>query len=246
MRDDDGAAGGALSAFHGTARNSRGTATRPKNFPAREPSRNGSATSRKSGVKNPKGVIPSRLWLVLESAAFLYREAYGSLQAPAPPLRAGNATPSMLVAISIVRLSQALHGITSLPPFFSLVARRCHRRCRRIRPERLILELTRPVRTWEFLSAVGTRAGIFGNESGRVEAWVYPLKIFRDFHLRFHTEDRVLPAESLARTVIVRPESTTIVYTSDTFSVRETFFVPVKRTRRGHYFRSRNRISSRN
>jgi glycogen debranching enzyme len=89
------------------------------------------------------------------------------------------------------------------------------------------LELTRPVRTWEFLSAVGTRAGIFGNESGRIEAWVYPLKIFRDFHLRFHTEDRALPAESLARTIIVRPESTTIVYTSDTFSVRETFFVPV-------------------
>ena len=64
------------------------------------------------------------------------------------------------------------------------------------------LELTRPVRTWEFLSAVGTRAGIFGNESGRIEAWVYPLKIFRDFHLRFHTEDRALPAESLARTLI--------------------------------------------
>ena len=83
------------------------------------------------------------------------------------------------------------------------------------------------MRTWEFLSAVGTRAGIFGNESGRIEAWVYPLKIFRDFHLRFHTEDRALPAESLARTIIVRPESTTIVYTSDTFSVRETFFVPV-------------------
>jgi glycogen debranching enzyme len=60
-----------------------------------------------------------------------------------------------------------------------------------------------------------------------VEAWVYPLKIFRDFHLRFHTEGRVLPAESLARTIIVRPESTTILYSSDAFTVRETFFVPV-------------------
>ncbi len=89
------------------------------------------------------------------------------------------------------------------------------------------LELTRPVRTWEFLSATGSRAGIFGNESGRLEAWVYPLKIFRDFRLRFLTEDRVLDAASLARTVTVRPESTTILYTSDTFSVRETFFVPV-------------------
>jgi glycogen debranching enzyme len=89
------------------------------------------------------------------------------------------------------------------------------------------LELTRPVRSWEFLSAVGTRAGLFGNEQGTVEAWVYPLKILRNFHLRFHLDGAVLPAESLARTVIVRPESSTIVYTGDVFSVRETLFVPV-------------------
>jgi glycogen debranching enzyme len=89
------------------------------------------------------------------------------------------------------------------------------------------LELSRPVRPWEFLSAVGTRAGLLGNESGRMEAWVYPLKLLRDFRLQFHTEGRALPAEALARTLITRPESSTIVYTSDTFSVRETFFVPV-------------------
>jgi len=89
------------------------------------------------------------------------------------------------------------------------------------------LELSRPVRTWEFLSAVGTRAGLFGNEAGRMEAWVYPLKLLRDFRLQFHTEGRDLPAETLARTLITRPESSTIVYTGDTFSVRETLFVPV-------------------
>jgi GH15 family glucan-1,4-alpha-glucosidase len=93
-------------------------------------------------------------------------------------------------------------------------------------PERS-LELSRPVRPWEFLSAVGTRAGIFGNESGRVETWVYPLKLLREFHLQFHIDGRVLPAEALARTVVVRPESSTIVYGGDTFTVRETFFVPV-------------------
>ncbi|PYV67098.1 MAG: hypothetical protein DMG96_40365, partial [Acidobacteria bacterium] len=37
------------------------------------------------------------------------------------------------------------------------------------------LELTRIARPWEFLSAVGTRAGFFGNEAGNFEAWVYPL-----------------------------------------------------------------------
>jgi glycogen debranching enzyme len=90
------------------------------------------------------------------------------------------------------------------------------------------LELTRAVRPWEFLSAVGTRAGLLGNEAGRMEAWVYPLKIFRDFHLKFHVDGRTIPADSLARTLITRPESSTIVYAGDTFSVRETFFVPVR------------------
>ena len=89
------------------------------------------------------------------------------------------------------------------------------------------LELMRAVRPWEFISAVGTRAGLFGNESGNLEAWVYPLKIFRNFHLVFHVEGRALPAERLARTIIVRPGSCTIVYTGDAFTVRETLFVPV-------------------
>ena len=90
------------------------------------------------------------------------------------------------------------------------------------------LELSRAVRPWEFLPVTGTRAGLLGNESGRMEAWVYPLKIFREFHLKFHSEGRVLAAEALARTVTVRPESASILYAGDTFTVRETFFVPVQ------------------
>src|SRR6266700_5306450 len=90
------------------------------------------------------------------------------------------------------------------------------------------LELSRTARPWEFLCAVGTRAGLFGNEGGNLEAWVYPLKLFRDFHLRFLVDGHSLPAESLVRTVSIRPEASTIVYTGDTFSVKETLFVPVK------------------
>src|SRR6266705_2930864 len=89
------------------------------------------------------------------------------------------------------------------------------------------LELTRTARPWEFLSAVGTRAGFFGNEAGNFEAWVYPLKIFRNFRLRFHVDGRVIPAEALVRTVTVRPESCTIYYAADTFSVAETFLIPI-------------------
>jgi glycogen debranching enzyme len=88
------------------------------------------------------------------------------------------------------------------------------------------VELSRPVRPWEFISATGIRAGLLGTEQGTLEAWVYPLKILGNFHLQFHTEGAVLPAETLARTLIVRPESTTIVYAGDSFLVRETLFVP--------------------
>jgi glycogen debranching enzyme len=89
------------------------------------------------------------------------------------------------------------------------------------------LELSRTVRTWEFLPVVGTQAGLFGTEDGRFEAWVYPLKIVRDFHLIFHVGDRALPAETLARTLTVRPESASILYAGDSFRVRETLCVPV-------------------
>ncbi len=89
------------------------------------------------------------------------------------------------------------------------------------------LELSRPVRSWEFLPVVGTRAALFGYETGRFEAWVYPLKIFRDFHLTFHVDGRALPAESLARTLTVHPESATLLYVGDSFRVKETLFVPV-------------------
>src|SRR6202158_6269084 len=88
-------------------------------------------------------------------------------------------------------------------------------------------ELSRTIRSWEFLPIVGTRAGLFGNEAGRFESWVYPLKIFRDFRLTFHVGDRALPAESLARTLTVRPESASILYVGDSFRVRETLCVPV-------------------
>jgi len=90
------------------------------------------------------------------------------------------------------------------------------------------LELSRPVRTWEFLPLVGTRAALLGNERGQMEAWVYPLKIFRNFHLTFHVAGNAIPAEDLVRTLIVQPEAATLVYTGDNFSVRETLFVPVR------------------
>jgi len=72
-------------------------------------------------------------------------------------------------------------------------------------PPQKKLEISRAARPWEFLAAVGKRAGLFGNESGRVEACTYPLKILRDLRMTILTEGREIPAETLVRTVIARP-----------------------------------------
>jgi len=84
------------------------------------------------------------------------------------------------------------------------------------------LEISRPVRTWEFLDALGPKAGILGHEDGILEAYVYPLKIFKDLHLVFRVGGRTIPAESIARRIISRPGSYTIVYSGDEYEVRET------------------------
>lgn len=60
-----------------------------------------------------------------------------------------------------------------------------------------------------------------------MEAWVYPLKVFRDFHLTFHIGGRALPAETLSRTLTVRPECAVLLYTGDSFRITETMFVPM-------------------
>lgn len=88
-------------------------------------------------------------------------------------------------------------------------------------------QLSRAITRGQFVSAVGRRAALLGNNEGRFEAWIYPLKILRGLRLRFHIDGRILPAEPLARTVITRPESTTIVFSDGSFQVRETLFVPV-------------------
>src|SRR5579859_2491390 len=87
-------------------------------------------------------------------------------------------------------------------------------------------ELSRPARPWEFLDAVGKRSGLFGNESGQFEAWVYPLKLFRDFEVTFILENRRIPASSLVRRLTMRPEGPTLTFASDSFTVNETWLAP--------------------
>jgi glycogen debranching enzyme len=88
------------------------------------------------------------------------------------------------------------------------------------------LSISRPIRTWEFLPVVGTRAGIFGHENGTLEAWVYPMKLFRDFSLVFHVNGRHIPSAAAARTIEAFPDRVVLTYSGDEFTVNETIFVP--------------------
>jgi len=182
------------------------------------------------GVWKTKEAIPFLASPVLESGAFLYSKANEAMQAhgaagairmyitPGKPVHSQKLLRWMRQRVfGACMMATVILGIGAAAGWSQQPQEKAHE-----------LELSRAVRPWEFLPVTGTRAGLLGNESGRMEAWVYPLKILRDFHLNFHTEGRVLAAEALARTVTVRPESATILYTGDTFSVRETFFVPVR------------------
>lgn len=82
-------------------------------------------------------------------------------------------------------------------------------------------------RSWQFLDAVGPHSALLGREDGDVEAWVYPLKVFRNFRLTFRVNDEMIPGEDLPHTITTRPESTSIRYVSDTYSVCETWFAPL-------------------
>ncbi|HME05575.1 MAG TPA: hypothetical protein VKG25_00940, partial [Bryobacteraceae bacterium] len=87
-------------------------------------------------------------------------------------------------------------------------------------------QISRPVHSWEFVDATGPRAGLFGNEQGTLEAFVYPLKIFRDFRLVFHSGGHEIPAAKVARRMVSVPGVYTIVYTGDDFRVSEQLSVP--------------------
>jgi GH15 family glucan-1,4-alpha-glucosidase len=89
------------------------------------------------------------------------------------------------------------------------------------------LQLSRPVRGWEFLDATGPRAGLLGAEDGTLEAYVYPLKIFGALKLRFVSGGQIIPGESIARRISVRPGSYTITYSGDDFQADETLVAPI-------------------
>jgi hypothetical protein len=85
------------------------------------------------------------------------------------------------------------------------------------------------VRPERYMEASGRQAAFLGREDGSFEAWVYPLKVLHDFQLSFGTAAYAapIPGASLASTVDVRPETSSVRYSHAAFTVDATWFVPL-------------------
>ncbi len=90
------------------------------------------------------------------------------------------------------------------------------------------LELSGPASPWRFIHAVGEKSGLWGFENGKLEGWVYPLKIMHDFQLDFMLEGypRVFHGSDIARSVRVFPHMVQLQYSAEQFTVTETLFAP--------------------
>lgn len=91
------------------------------------------------------------------------------------------------------------------------------------------IEISRYSRPRVYFDAIGRKAGLLGNGAGTFESWIFPLKLFHDARFSVQVEGEDSPAEfsSIVETVIVRPESTTLVASGQQYTIRATFFSPV-------------------
>jgi hypothetical protein len=90
------------------------------------------------------------------------------------------------------------------------------------------LTLTRLARPGTPFDKVGRKFAVLADESGMFEAWAYPLKLFRNFEMSFLVGDSTRPikAADIVRRIAVSPETTTLTYTYQSFTVKAVYFTP--------------------
>ncbi|MGE5360746.1 MAG: hypothetical protein ACM3NQ_17150, partial [Bacteroidales bacterium] len=91
------------------------------------------------------------------------------------------------------------------------------------------IALTGAARPSRYMEASGQKAAFLGREDGSFEAWVYPLKVLHDLNLSFGVAAYAdpMPGQSLASSVDIRPETSTVRYAHASFTVDATWFVPI-------------------
>jgi hypothetical protein len=71
--------------------------------------------------------------------------------------------------------------------------------------------------------AIGKKAAVFARQDGRLEAWVWPIKILHGFRLEFQLDNmsEAVRGEQFLQSVTVTPESTTLLYVHPSFTVKQ-------------------------
>ena len=90
------------------------------------------------------------------------------------------------------------------------------------------LELSRLAQPFQYFDKIGPRAGLMGYECGVFEMWVWPWKSLRNFELQFllGTSTQPISGKDIVRTISATPEMTTLIYTYESFTVKEHILVP--------------------
>lgn len=88
--------------------------------------------------------------------------------------------------------------------------------------------LSRPAQPHQYFDRIGRRAALMGFEDGTFEAWVWPWKVLRQFHLQFllGASTQPIPARDIVRRITVTPVATEITYAYESFTVRAVYLVP--------------------
>ncbi len=87
--------------------------------------------------------------------------------------------------------------------------------------------ITQPVKPGKPLTITGARGAILGEQSGVVELWQLPVKVFSNLHLRADIDGYTVPLElnPAAATVEVRPGHTILTYSLAGITVRQHMLV---------------------
>ncbi|MBI5282065.1 MAG: hypothetical protein HY858_10315 [Candidatus Solibacter usitatus] len=91
--------------------------------------------------------------------------------------------------------------------------------------------VNKPAQPNKFMEAVGRRAALLGREDGTFEAWVYPIKVLRDFRLSVYVDDALEPVglAALAETAEVRAGRVTLTHAHAAFTIRQSWVAAVDR-----------------
>ncbi len=97
---------------------------------------------------------------------------------------------------------------------------------RNFAPAENTLALRQHTETEKPFTVAGECGAIMGQQDGRFEAWIFPVKILSHMQIEAHVEGYDVPIDvnADAAEIDVQPDHTTITYAHIAFTLRETFF----------------------